>query len=173
MTTDSAEATLGLIVAMTDERVIGRDGDLPWRIKEDLVHFRRTTTGHAIIMGRKTHESIGRPLPKRRNIVMTRDASASFEGCDAVTSFDAALALVPDDSMPMVIGGATIYELALPRATHLFITEVHREVHGDTFFPAFDPDEWTELERRPAESAPDVEFVSLVRRRTNRPRGSR
>lgn len=160
----SPPSPLGLIVAMTDQRVIGQANDLPWKIKEDLAHFRRTTTGHAIIMGRKTHESIGRPLPKRRNIVLTRDASTSFVGCDTVTSLEEALALVPDDTMPMIIGGSAIYALALPRVTHLFITEVHRSIEGDTFFPAFCRDEWRELERRAANDEPDVEFVSLVRR---------
>jgi len=144
-------------------RVIGRDGGLPWHFSEDLKHFRTVTTGHAIIMGRKTWDSIGRPLPKRRNIVVTRQRELEIDGCEVVHSLEAAIALArEDDPEPRVIGGSTLYELALPLATRLYLTEVGKAVEGDTFFPHFDPEDWTELERRPGESE-DLVFVTLER----------
>ena len=145
--------SLALVVAMTPDRVIGLDGDMPWHIPEDLRHFRRVTMGHAIIMGRKTHESIGRPLPKRRNIVITRSRERAFEGCDVAHSLDEAIALARagGDDEPRVVAGGTIYALALPLATKLFLTEVDLDVAGDTFFPAYDPDSWREVDRREGE----------------------
>jgi len=154
---------LGLIVAMSSNRCIGRDGGLPWRIPEDLAHFRRTTTGHAIVMGRATHESIGRPLKRRRNIVVSRQPGLTIEGCEVAPSLDAALALAREtDEEPIVIGGATIYEQALPRVTRIHLTEIDRHVDGDTFFPELDPSEWHEVERRPG-AREGVSFVTLVR----------
>ena len=145
--------SLALVVAMTSDRVIGLDGDMPWHIPEDLRHFRRVTMGHAIIMGRKTHESIGRPLPKRRNIVITRSRERAFEGCDVAHSLDEAIALARagGDDEPRVVGGGAIYTMALPLATKLFLTEVDLDVAGDTFFPAYDPDSWREVDRREGE----------------------
>ena len=145
--------SLALVVAMTPDRVIGLDGDMPWHIPEDLRHFRRVTMGHAIIMGRKTHESIGRPLPKRRNIVITRSRERAFEGCDVAHSLDEAIALARagGDDEPRVVGGGAIYTMALPLATKLFLTEVDLDVAGDTFFPAYDPDSWREVDRREGE----------------------
>ena len=144
---------LALVVAMTPDRVIGKDGGMPWHIPEDLKHFRRVTMGHAIIMGRKTHESIGRPLPKRRNIVITRSRERAFEGCDVAHSLDEAIALARagGDDEPRVVGGGAIYTMALPLATKLFLTEVDLDVAGDTFFPAYDPDSWREVDRREGE----------------------
>ena len=146
-------APLAMVVAMTPDRVIGMDGDMPWHIPEDLKHFRRVTMGHAIIMGRVTHESIGRALPGRQNIVITRQQDAAFEGCDVVNSLDAAIAAAREagDAEPRIVGGGAIYEMALPLATKLFLTEVAMDVAGDTFFPAYDPDEWTEVDRREGE----------------------
>jgi len=155
---------LALVVAMGPGRVIGRDGGLPWHFSEDLRHFRAVTTGHAIIMGRKTWDSIGRPLPKRRNIVVTRQQDLKIEGCDVVHSLGEAIALARvDDDEPRVIGGSTLYEQALPLATRLYLTEVSEEVEGDTFFPALDLAEWTELERRRGE-AEQLVFVTLQRK---------
>jgi len=144
---------LALVVAMTPDRVIGLDGDMPWHIPEDLRHFRRVTIGHAIIMGRKTHESIGRPLPKRRNIVITRSRDRAFDGCDVAHSLDEAIALARagGDDEPRVVGGGAIYAMALPLATKLFLTEVDLDVAGDTFFPVYDPDAWREVDKRESE----------------------
>ena len=140
---------LAMVVAMTSDRVIGLNGEMPWHIPEDLRHFRRVTMGHAIIMGRKTHESIGRALPGRQNIVITRQKDALFAGCDVVHSLQEAidLARANGDEEPRVVGGGAIYALALPHATKLFLTEVDLDVEGDTHFPAYQPDRWTETER--------------------------
>ncbi len=127
---------LQMIVAASRNGCIGKDGDLPWHIGEDLKRFKRLTQGHAIIMGRKTHESIGRALPKRRNIVITRRAGAAFEGCEVVASLEEALERAwTTDPAPFVIGGASIYEAALPLATRIHLTRVDRHVDGDTFLP--------------------------------------
>jgi len=141
---------LALVVAMTPDRVIGKDGGMPWHIPEDLKHFRRVTMGHAIIMGRKTHESIGRPLPRRRNIVITRNRDAAFEGCEVAHSLGDAIAMARDggDDEPRIVGGGAIYELALPLATKLYLSEVELDVEGDTHFPKYEPARWTETDRR-------------------------
>lgn len=152
---------LALVVAIADGGVIGKDGTLPWRIPEDLAHFKATTMGHAILMGRKTHVSIGRPLPGRRNIVVSR-SMVSFEGCESATSLADAIALArTTDDEPRIIGGAALYEAALPLATRVFLTEIHRRVDGDTYFH-FDREGWREVERRPGTSE-GVEFVTLER----------
>ena len=155
---------LAMVVAMNGERVIGVDGDLPWRIREDLRHFRRVTMGHAIVMGRKTWDSIGRPLPGRRNIVITRNRELTIEGADVVHGLDEAIALARQggDEEPRIIGGATLYEVALPQTTRLFLTEVDREVKGDTFFPEFDRSQWNEVSRRKGETE-GVVFLELER----------
>ncbi|MAY79271.1 MAG: hypothetical protein CL930_00620 [Deltaproteobacteria bacterium] len=146
---------LAVVVAMTSDRVIGLDGDMPWHIPEDLRHFRRVTMGHSIIMGRKTHESIGRALPGRQNIVITRSSDASFDGCDVVHSLEDAIALARagGDDEPRIIGGGTIYALALPIATKLILTEVQKDCKGDTFFPVVDWSSWSETSRRETEAA--------------------
>ena len=155
---------LAMVVAMNADRVIGVDGDLPWRIREDLRHFRRVTMGHAIIMGRKTWESIGRPLPGRRNIVISRNRELKIEGAEVIGGLAQAIgaAIEGGDDEPRIIGGATLYEAALPLTTRLFLTEVDRQVEGDTFFPQFDRSEWTELSRREGET-PGVVFLELER----------
>ncbi len=156
-------APLALIVAMARNGVIGKSGTLPWHIPEDLKHFRRVTTGHAIIMGRTTHVSIGKPLPSRRNIVLTRSASFVAEGCEVVHTLGEAIALAREtDPEPVIIGGAAVYEEALPLVTRMHVTEVARDVDGDVRFPDFDRSAWREIERRPGESA-DVAFVMLER----------
>jgi dihydrofolate reductase len=150
-------------VCYAQNRVIGRDGDLPWRYAEDLKHFKRTTMGHAILMGRKTYESIGRPLPGRRNVIITRQAEFVAAGCEVVGSLEEALdAARASDPCPFVIGGASIYELALPLATELHLTEVQLEVEGDVYFPAIDESRWTEVERRTGD-ARELLFRTLVR----------
>ena len=158
----AAPAPLAIIVAVSKNGVIGRDGDLPWHLSEDLKHFKRTTSGHAIIMGRKTHESIGRALPKRRNIVVTR-SGASFEGCETASGLGEALTLArTTDPCPFVIGGASLYEEALPLATEIHLTTIDDEVEGDVFFPTELPD-FVEVERRAGET-PGVTFRVLRRK---------
>ena len=152
---------LAIVVAIGEGGVIGKDGGLPWRIPEDLQHFKAATMGHAIIMGRKTHASIGRPLPGRRNIVVSRTADA-FDGCELARSLEEAIALArTTDEEPRIIGGARIYEEALPLATRIILTEVHRKVDGDAFFH-LDRSAWRETSRRPA-ATEGVEFVTLER----------
>jgi dihydrofolate reductase len=145
----SERAPLALIVAVSEDGVIGKDGGLPWHISEDLKHFKRTTLDHAVIMGRKTYESIGRPLPRRRFIVVTRDPERQIPGCEVCNSLDAAIDLARQtDPMPFVIGGASLYEAALPLATVIHRTKVQREVEGDTFFPPLRENEWRVVEQR-------------------------
>jgi dihydrofolate reductase len=153
---------LALIVAIADNDVIGNQGQLPWRISEDLRFFKNTTMGHAIIMGRATWASVGRPLPGRRNIVVSRTAD-KFEGAELARSFEEAVALArQSDEEPFVIGGAAIYEAALPVATKIYVTEVHQTPDGDTKFH-LDRTLWRETSRRKGETD-GVEFVTLERR---------
>lgn len=137
---------LSLIVAAAENGVIGRDNALPWRLSADLKRFKALTTGHAIIMGRKTYASIGRPLPRRVSIVISRQACVDWGAAEPphhlVQSLDAALALVAPDDEAFVIGGAQIYALALPRANRLYLTRVHAQIAGDAVFPAIDPAAW-------------------------------
>ena len=139
--------SLTLIVATDRTRGIGIENRLPWRLPEDLAHFKRTTTGHPILMGRKTFESIGRPLPERRNIVVSRNPAWQHEGVEAATSLDAAIVLVPATEV-FVIGGAQIYAETLARATRLIVTEIDRVFDCDAFFPAIDPNLWRESARQ-------------------------
>ncbi len=136
--------TVALVAAADEQNVIGTDNRLPWHLPDDLAHFKTLTKGHPVIMGRKTFESIGRPLPKRRNIVVTRNRSYRAEGCDVVHSLDDALALGGSlDGTVFVIGGADIYAQALPHAAQVFLTRVHASVgNGDAFFPALPSEEW-------------------------------
>lgn len=145
--------TLSLIVAMTRDRVIGRGGDLPWRLSGDLVRFKRTTMGHHLIMGRKTYDSIGRPLPGRTTVVISRRADYQPAGVQVVPSLEAALAVAASDAEPFVVGGGEIYALALPRADRLYITWVEAALAGDTYFPAFDSSQWRSVseEQLPAD----------------------
>ena len=155
---------LALVLAMSDAGVIGQGGALPCLIPEDMSHFKAVTLGHAVIMGRKTYESIGKPLPGRTNVVVTRSPSFEAPGCLVARSLDDAIerARAVDDE-PRVIGGAEIYRLALPFATRVFLTEVHRDVAGNTRMERLDRESFREVSRRRAESEPDVEFVELER----------
>lgn len=159
---------LSLIVAMTPTRVIGARNRLLWRLPAELQYFKKTTWGKPIIMGRKTHESIGRALPGRRNIIISRNPHFQAEGCEIVTSLDEALALVDTEAEVMVIGGAQIYEQALARADRLYLTLVHHEFTGDAFFPEWEAAEWHEVSREEraadAENPYDVSFIVLDRR---------
>ena len=138
---------ISLVVAMARNRVIGRDNQLPWRLPADLKHFKAITIGKPVIMGRKTYESIGRPLPERTNIVVTRDPAYRADGCVVVNSADAAIEAAGEVDEVMIIGGGQIYEQMLARADRLYLTEVQEDVEGDAWFPAFDRSQWRELER--------------------------
>ncbi|MGZ3688556.1 MAG: dihydrofolate reductase [Bdellovibrionota bacterium] len=129
---------ISLIAAMTEERVIGRENRLPWQLPEDLKRFRAITSGSPIVMGRKTYESIGRPLPNRRNIVLTRQAGFSAAGVECVRSLAEAFALCEGAREIFVIGGAEIYTLALPEADRIYLTLIRKSFEGDAFFPALD-----------------------------------
>lgn len=161
--------TLTLIVARASNGVIGRDNQLPWHLPEDLKHFKQTTMGAPIIMGRKTHESIGKPLPGRRNVVVTRDASRRFNGCDAVTDLPAALALAAQDQAPeaFLIGGAQLYTEGMVMADKLIVTEIMADFEGDATFPELDPNEWEEISREAhhANVPNDFDYAFVVYRR--------
>ena len=134
--------SLALVAACAENRVIGRDGGLPWHLPADLARFRRLTIGHAVIMGRRTWESIGgRPLAGRRNLVVTSHPLTA-PGVEAFASLEAALEAVRDDPEPCVVGGEGIYRAALPRATRIHLTRVHASPTGDTFFPEVEWSEW-------------------------------
>ena len=148
---------VSLIVAVAKNGVIGTGGTMPWHITEDFAHFKAVTLGHSVVMGRKTYESIGRPLPRRRNIVITRNAELSIEGCEMATSLEAALALCEGEEEVFVIGGGEIYRQAMPLADKLYITHVGIEVEGDTCFPNIDPTVWREVCREDFERGKDFE----------------
>ena len=160
---------LCLIVAVAENGVIGKDNGLPWHLSSDLKYFKETTMGKPIIMGRKTFQSIGRPLPGRTNIVITRDVSFAPEGVITALSLEMALdvgknlALVKGVDEVMVIGGAQIYALCLPDADRLYLTRVHGDVDGDTFFPALDADDWLEASHEKFEAGEkDSHDYSLI-----------
>jgi dihydrofolate reductase len=147
-------APLVLVVAMARNRVIGRGSEIPWDLPEDRKHFVAVTKGHAIIMGRATYESIGKPLPKRRNIVVSRRVGFSIAGVEVVRSVGEAIALArTDDDAPRVIGGGQIYAEALPLATRIHLTELDGDVDGDVFFPEIARDEWVVSESRRGDGA--------------------
>jgi len=155
---------LAVVVATNADRVIGVNGDLPWRIREDLRHFKRVTMGHCIVMGRRTWDSIGRPLPGRTSIVVSRNPSLKLDGVHVVNSPKAAVEMARElgDPEPHIIGGASLYAWALPRATRLWLTEIDRNVEGDTWFPEWDREVWTEVSRTPG-NTPGLVFTELVR----------
>src|SRR5690625_3899390 len=141
------------VVAMTETRVIGRDNDLPWHLPADLAHFKQTTLGKPIIMGRKAHEAIGRPLPERHNIVMTRNQAYTADGCTVVHSAEQAIEAAGSVAEIAVIGGEDIYRLFLPITDLIHLTLLHAEIEGDTWFPELDEHNWrlAEARERPAD----------------------
>jgi dihydrofolate reductase len=139
---------LSLIVAVSENRVIGRRGELPWRLSSDLRRFKRLTMGHHLLMGRKTFESIGRLLPGRTSIVMTRQAGWNVSGALVAHSIDHALRMIGEDDELFVIGGAEVFRLAVPRVDTLYMTFVHAIVEGDVVFPALDLDQWNLVEEK-------------------------
>jgi dihydrofolate reductase len=157
---------LSLIVAIAKNRVIGFENKMPWHLPAELAYFKRVTMGHPIIMGRKTFESIGRPLPGRRNIVVSRDRAYVAAGVDVVHSLEAATATCKNENA-FIIGGATLYAEALPKVDRLYITEIDASPDGDTFFPALDGREWKETSRerreRDEKNQFDVSFIVLDR----------
>lgn len=175
MTVDSAAGVpIALILARGDNGVIGQGGGLPWHLSGDLKFFKAQTLGKPVIMGRKTYQSIGKPLSGRPNLVITRDPAFRPEGVEVFATVDAALeraqrlARDSDAAEVMVIGGGQIYALTLPLAGRIYLTEVHARPQGDTIFPELDPDEWREVRRDPpvsgGEGQPDYSIVVLERR---------
>ena len=157
--------SITLIVATDSAGGIGIRNTLPWSIPQDLAHFKRTTSGHTIVMGRKTFESIGRPLPHRRNLVISRNPNWRHDGVEAVTSLDAAFDIAGDAEI-FVIGGAEIYGLALPLADKLIVTEIAQRFECDVFFPTIDATIWTETARllqRSDSNGLDFAFVTYQR----------
>ncbi len=160
---------ISLIVAAATSNVIGRDGGLPWHLSEDLKRFKRLTTGKPIIMGRLTYESIGKPLPDRRNIVISSREGLEIDGCEVVASPDAAIELTADDEEVMVIGGGGVYVQMLPMADRIYLTRVHASFDGDTYIPELSEDEWqvVDEENFPADESRQYgfSFVTLDRLR--------
>lgn len=143
----NSKQKISIIVAMAQNRTIGVDNTLPWRCPEDLKHFKALTMGHHMIMGRKTFDSIGKPLPGRTTVIVTRNSGLHVEGCLVAHSLQEAIALCADDEEAFIVGGAEIYAQALPLADTLYITEIQQDVAGDAHFPEFDRQQWQEVAR--------------------------
>lgn len=159
---------ISIIVAMDRNRLIGSRNQLPWRLPADLRRFKQITMGHPIIMGRKTHESIGKALPGRENIVVSRTKGYRSAGCTVVSSLDAALATSSSADEVMIIGGATLYEQALPRTQCIYMTRIDHAFDGDAWFPELDAKEWLEIIRddhaADAENPYRYSFITMERR---------
>jgi dihydrofolate reductase len=138
---------LSIIAALSENYVIGQQNQLPWHLPADLKHFKTITWGKPILMGRKTYESIGKALPGRRNIIITRNPQFQAEGCEITWSLEQALSLVKDSEEVMVIGGAELFAQALPKASRLYLTMIRHHFAGDCFFPPWDSKQWQEVER--------------------------
>jgi dihydrofolate reductase len=164
--TAAKHPAISMIVARSRNHVIGRDNQMPWKISADLQFFKKVTMGHPVIMGRKTWESIGRPLPGRRNIVVSRNTDLQLTGAEVVHSLDAALATLNEFPRVFVIGGEQLFTQAFPQADRLYITEIDMDVDGgDTFFKLPDPEQWKEIERTPAsEGEITFSFITLERK---------
>ncbi|HYD57826.1 MAG TPA: dihydrofolate reductase [Burkholderiales bacterium] len=156
-----------LVAAVASNGVIGVDGRLPWHLPEDLKHFKKLTLGHPVVMGRKTWESLGRPLPGRENIVVTTHAGYDAPGAAVATSLPGALALCAGEPVVYVIGGHRLFVESLPMAAGMVLTEIHRDYAGDTWFPEFDRSQWRETQREAHTAAADgmrFDFVLYERR---------
>lgn len=162
---------ISIIVAASTNDVIGAQGDLPWRLSDDLKRFKAVTMGKPIVMGRKTWESIGRALPGRRNIVITRQEGFVADGCEVVPSAAAAITAAGDVDEIMVIGGSQVYELFLPEAQRLYLTRVHADVSGDAYFSAIDDNEWRLIsdEAHSADERNEFDFSFRAYERAERP----
>jgi len=167
---------ISFVVAMTPDRVIGRDNRLPWHVPADLAHFKRMTLGKPIVMGRRTYESIGHPLPQRRNIVVTRDRAFVAEGCVVAHGIDDALRAAGDVPEIAVIGGADIFRALMSRVDILYLTYIHAAIEGDTYFPRFDPGDWIEHHREERDIGPGnacpLTFLTCYRRGAGETRSS-
>jgi len=159
---------ISLIVAVSANGVIGRGGELPWHLSDDLKRFKQLTLGKPIVMGRKTFESIGRALPGRQNIVLTKQSEFVADGCDVVPTVDAAIAMAGDADEVIVIGGGEIYELFLPLAERIYMTRVHVDIDGDARFPQLDASQWQEISHsdHSAGESNDYAFTISVLERT-------
>lgn len=157
---------ISMIVAYSRNRVIGKDNHLPWRLPSDLAHFKRHTLGKPIIMGRKTWESLGRPLPGRLNIVVSRAGQGDFTGATLAHSLEDAVAATGSEQEAFLIGGAQLYAEAMPMADRIIATEIAAHVEGDAFFPMLNEGEWAEAHRepQPAENGFSYDFVEYVRK---------
>jgi dihydrofolate reductase len=145
---------ISLIAALAENRVIGKNNDLPWKLPDDMKFFMQTTKGHYVIMGRKNYDSLPdkfKPLPHRTNIVVTRQKDFKAPGCDVVNSVEDAIRIAAKNNEleTFIIGGAEIYKATLPMANKLYLTEIHTSIDGDTFFPVFNKHEWREISRQP------------------------
>jgi dihydrofolate reductase len=149
---------ISLIVAMASNRAIGLNNKMPWHLSADLKKFKEITMGAPILMGRKTYESIGRPLPGRTNIIISRNPSYSQQGCLVFNDINQALASCADAEEVFVIGGSDFYKSMLPVADTLYLTLIHQEFSGDTFFPEIDAEQWIEVDREDIKDDPDVTF---------------
>ena len=152
---------ISIIVAMSQNSVIGLKNELPWHISEDLKNFRKITINHSVIMGRKTYDSIGKPLKDRNNIVISRNASLVIDGVEVVNSFENAISKTNESSETFIIGGGQIYSIALPIATHMYITKVDGIFDGDAFFPDYIQDEWKEISREDLITEKNLRFSFL------------
>jgi dihydrofolate reductase len=158
---------INIVVAIAANNAIGKNNKLLWHLPKDLRHFKELTTGHTVIMGRKTFDSVGKPLPNRRNIVVTRQ-NIQIDGCEVVNSLEAALELAKGEAELDIIGGAEIYKQAMPLTNYIYLTIVHQDFDADTFFPEIDYSKWQELNREDHE--PDEKhafpfsFITLKRR---------
>lgn len=162
---------LSIIVAVSENNVIGKDNDLIWKLPRDMRHFKETTTGHYIIMGRKTFESNGRPLPNRTNVIITRDKNYTAEGCVIVHSLEDAINEAKDDAEGFIIGGGEIYKKSMSLIDRIYLTKIHHAFEGDTFFPEINMEEWTEVDRRdfePDEKNKYAFTILTLDRKTNR-----
>jgi dihydrofolate reductase len=159
-----------LVVAMARNRTIGRDNQLPWRLPDEIAYFKKVTMGHPIVMGRRTYESIGKPLPGRLNIVVTHDRGYQAPGCTVVGSLEEAWRAAGNAEEVCVIGGTSLFRETLPIADRIHLTEVEADVEGDTFFPDFDRSQWREreIERHAADARHAYPFRILLLEREGR-----
>ncbi len=159
-------AKISIIVAMAKNRVIGKDNDMPWHLPADLQHFRQMTSGKPIIMGRKTYESIGRPLPKRHNIIVSRNSDYEVDGCDVVSSLDEAVKIAGDVEELFIIGGGFLYNQTIDQADKLYLTFIDLDVDGDTLFPKYEHlslrQTFSEHHQKDEKNPYDYEFTEFV-----------
>lgn len=156
---------LSIIVATANNRVIGLNNTLPWHLPEDLARFKALTMGHHLIMGRKTYESLGRLLPGRTTVIVTRNPNYVVAGARICSSIEAALQSCADDAEPFLIGGAQLYAAGLDYATRIYLTEIHADLAGDAYFPPFDRHQWQELSRERCTSARGLDFSYVLLQR--------